>query len=807
MDAIFQDLRQAARGLAKARGFTLLAVATLAVAIGANTAMFSVFYAVLLKPLPYAHPDALFLLWEDSAVTGSPKDTPAVANYLDWRAESRSFGDMAALATDSFNLTGSGEPEQLSGATVTANLLSVLGSRPELGRGFQPGEDEAGAERVVLLSHGLWQRRFGADPGVVGRSVTLDGKPHAVVGVMPSAFGFPTTETELWTPFAFDADGRQNRADHYLLVVGRLAAAASPATAQAEMRAIAARLAAAYPDTNTRLGCTIEPLREFYAGDVRPALLALMAAVGFVLLVACTNVASLLLARSARRARELRLRAALGARPGRLMRLVIGESLLLAGGAALLGLVLAALAIEAIAASLPRDLVEGGRVAVDGPVVAFAVGLALATSLLFGLVPAWQASGVSLAPGLREGGAGSIGGGGRARALLVVGEVALSLCLLIGAGLMLRSLVAASRTPVGFDARGALLVRTPLGGERYRTYEARHRFYAEVLAGVRSLPGVVAAGYTSHVPLTWGGDQNSILIEGRPVPPPAERSIVPVRVVSADYFRAVGTAVRSGRDFDEHDHADAERVAVVNASFARRFWPGRDAVGQRVQRGNVATPDGWLRVVGVVEDTPQVAVERAAKPEVYLPQSQWRGGYFLPRDLVVRTPGDPLALAASVRAVVRTVDPDQPVSKAEPLASVLSAALAARRLQSSLFTGFAAVALLLAAVGLFGVLSQSVAQREREFGVRVALGARARDVLGLVVGSAARLVALGSALGILGYLGLARFVSHLLYGVGASDPGTIASVTALLGLVAVLAAALPAWRASRVDPATVLRRD
>jgi putative ABC transport system permease protein len=806
MEGIWQDLRFAVRSLARARGFSLLAVSTLAVAIAANTAMFSVFYTVLLKPLPYSDPESLYLLWEDASPRGPSRDTPAVANYVDWRDQSRRFADMAAVSTDSFKVTGAGEPEQVSGATVTANLLSVLGSRPELGRGFADGEDRAGAQPVVLLSHDLWQRLFGADPGVVGRSLTLDGRPHTVVGVMPRAFQFPSSDTELWTPFALDAEQRQNRSDHYLLVVGRLAVGASAKAAQAEMRDIAARLATAFPDTNTNLSCLVEPLREFYAGDLRPALVALMAAVGFVLLVACTNVASLLLARGMRRVAELRLRAALGAGRGRLTRLVVTESLLLAGTSAAIGLGIAALAVAALARYLPSSL-GADRLAIDAPIVGFTLVAALLTSLLFGLLPAQQASGLDLAPGLREGGRGAMGGGRRARSLLVVSEVALSLCLLIGAGLMLRSLLALSRAPIGFDGRHTLLVHTPLSGERYRSFEARLRFFDEVLARVRRLPGVVAAGYTSHVPLTWGGDQNTVMIEGQPVPAPGERHIVPVRVVTPDYFRAVATPLVAGRGFDDRDTVDAERVALVNASFARRFWPGGDAVGRRIQRGVEPSPLGWLRVVGVVEDTPQVAVERAAKAEVYLPYSQWRGNFYVPRDLVVRTQQDPMALAAAVRAGVRAVDPGQPVSSAARLDSVVADALAERRLQSGLFVGFAVVALLLAAVGLFGVLSQIVSQRERELGVRVALGARARDVLRLVLGDALRLVAVGSVLGILGYLGLARFLSHLLYGVGATDTATIGTVTALLGTVALASASLPAWRATRVDPASVLRQE
>ncbi len=805
MDAIWQDVKQATRGLAKSPGFTLVAVLTLALAIGANTAMFSAFYGVLVKPLPYANPDQLFMLWEDASFYGSPKDTPAAANFFDWREQNHSFTDMAAMSTDTMNLTGSGEPEQVGVAASSANLFSILGVRSQMGRAFVAGEDEEGKPGVAVLSHRFWQRKFGGDPSVLGRSIVLDGRSYQVVGVMPSSFTFPADLIDLWTAFPWNTERRNNREDHYLWVVGRLHEGIAPAAAQAEMKAIAARLSQAYPQTNTNLGCNIEPLRDFYAGDVRPALLALMGAVGLVLLVACTNVANLLLVRSAHRSRDLSVRVALGASRPQLMRLVLTESTLLAGAGAALGVALAVGLVRVMQVLLPAGWSGGAKMELSLPVLGFAVALALLTSLLFGLAPALQVSRVRLLSSLSQNTRTVAGGGQRVRSALVVGEVALSLCLLIGAGLMLRTMIALTHAPLGFQPEGAMLVRTPLGGEKYRPHDVRVRFFQQVLEKVHALPGVVAAGYSTNLPLTFGGNQNSVIIEGRPVPLPGQLDIVPVRIVTPNYFRAVGTALLQGRAMNDFDTVEAERVAMVNQSFARRFWPGEDPVGRRFQRGTQIVEGGWLRVVGVVEDTPQVSVESGAKAEIYLPHTQFRGYFFVPKDLVVRSAGNPLTLAGAVRDAVHAVDKDQPVAQAVTLESVVAGALAQRRLQSSLFVGFAGIALVLAAVGLFGVLSQLVAQRTREFGIRMALGAQAGDVLRMVLRHALALVLLGSALGILGYLALARLVSSLLYQITATDPWTIAGVTALLTMVALLACAFPAWRASRVDPNIVLR--
>lgn len=805
MQRMWQDVKYAARALAKSLGYTVVAVLTLALAIGANTAMFSAFYAVLLKPLPYTNPEQLYMIWEDASYYGAPQDTPAAANYFDWREQSHSFADMAAISTDTFNFTGLGEPEQLGGASVSANLFSLMGVQLEHGRDFLAGEDQEGAARVVILSHKLWHRRFGGDPAVIGNTITLDGRPFSVVGVMPAGFTFPAPAIEFWTPLPWNAELRNNRSNHYLWVVGRLQQDISPVAAQAEMKAIAARLSQAYPETNTSLGCNIEPLRDFYAGDVRPALLALMGAVGLVLLVACTNVANLLLARSARRSRELSVRAALGAGRRDLMRLVLTESALVAAAGTVAGLAFAFAAMRALAALMPSDLAGAEQIAVNLPVLAFAAALAVLTSILFGLVPAWNASRAGLASSLNQATRSITGGGRRLRSALVVSEVALSLCLLIGAGLMLRTLVALANAPLGFEPQGAMRVQTPLGGEKYRPHDVRVRFFQQVLEKVHALPGVTAAGYTSNLPLTFGGNQNSVIIEGRPIPAPGQWDIVSVRVATPNYFRAVGTPVLHGRTFSDHDAADAERVAIVNQAFARRFWPGEDALGKRFQRGTEIVEGGWLRVISVVQDTPQVAVERGAKAEIYLPHTQFRGYYFVPKDLVVRAEGAPLSLAGAVRDAIHEVDKDQPVSQAVTLESVVAGALAQRRLQSVLFVSFASIALLLAAVGLFGVLSQLVSQREREFGIRMALGAKSGDVLQMVFGHALTLVVIGAGIGIAGYLALARFLSSLLYQVTATDPWTIAVVTVLLVMVAVMACVVPAWRATRVDPNIVLR--
>ena len=657
----------------------------------------------------------------------------------------------------------------------------------------------------MVLGHRFWQRRHGGQANVIGQTIVLDGRPFQVVGVMPPSFTFPAQVIDLWIPFRWNAERRNNRRDHYLWIAGRLKEGVSPVTAQAEMKAIAAGLAKAYPETNTNLGCNIESLRDHYAGDVRPALLALMGAVSLLMLVACANVANLLLARSARRSQEWFVRIALGAGRGRVVRQALAESLLVALVGAVIGVSLAAGAVRALDILKPGGIAETGSAQLSLPVLAFAVSLTLLTSALFGLLPALQSSRVDLAKGLKDRSRMVTGNSGRIRNILVAGEVALSLCLLIGAGLMLRTLVALNNAPLGFLPAGAMLISTPLGGEKYRPHDARVRFFQQVLERVNALPGVTAAGYTSHIPLTFGGDQNSFLIEGRPVPPPGQLDIGPVRIVSPGYFQAVGTPVIAGRSFDTYDIADSERVVVVNQSFARRFWPGEDAVGKRMQRGSAIVENGWFRVIGVVQDTPQVSVETQAKIEIYLPHTQFRGYFFVPKDLVVRTEGAPLALAGPVRDAVHAVDKDQPVSQAVTLDAKVAGALAHRRFQSVLFMGFAVIALTLAAVGLFGVLSQLVTQREREFGIRMAMGARTSDVLRMVFRQAFALVLTGTAAGILGYLALSRFISSLLYQVSTTDPMTIAAVTALLTAVALLACLVPAWRAARLDPMVVLR--
>ena len=805
MSSFLKELRHASRSLLNRPGFTAVVVLVLALGIGANTAFFSVMNAVLLRALPYPDPDRLVMVWEDVSALGFPRNTPAPANYLDWKVQSTVFEKMAAYDHQSSNLTGRGEPERIDGERVSADLFSLLGVAPALGRAFLPEEDRAGAPSVAVLSDGLWRRRFGADPDLVGRTISLDSRPVLVVGVMPRGFHFPSRKSEIWVPLAMDQEESANRGGHYLEVVARLAPGASLSQAQAEMEAIAARLQKDYPRTNTNVGAVVVPLHEELVGESRPALLVLLGAVGFVLLIACANVANLLLARAASREREMAVRAALGAGRGRLIRQLLTESLILSltGGAA--GMGLSAWGAQFLGSLAPESLAPLPGPGLEKSVLAFCLGLSLLTGFLFGIGPALQVSRVDLIEQLKQGGLSRGSGRNRMRGVLVVSEIALALLLLAGAGLMLKSFARLRSQDPGFRPDRSLTMRMILSEAKYPGAAQRRAFYDRLLEKVASLPGVESQAMVSFLPLTFTGGHYSFSIEGSPVEVAANLPTAVYRAVSPQYFQTLGIPLFRGRGFTDQDWEGTSPVVVIDRILAERFWPGEDAVGKRLKLGESDSSQPWQTVVGVVGNVRQIQLSAELKPEIYVSYHQEGSIFAAPRDLVVRTAGDPEALTATVRSQVWEVDPDQPVSDIQTMNQILAANLSRPRFSSLLLGAFAGAALLLSAVGIYGVISYLTEQRTRELGIRAALGADRRDILKLVVGTGLRLTLAGVLLGLAGALALGRLLSSLLYGVSASDPLTLAGVTLLLASVSILAAYLPARRALRVDPVVALR--
>jgi putative ABC transport system permease protein len=809
LETLWQDVRFGMRMLVKNPMFTAIAVVALALGIGANSAIFSVVNTILLRPLPYHDPERLVMVWEDDTKGGFPKDTPAAANFIDWREQNQVFEDMAAIASESFNLTGDGEPERIDGRRVSASLFPLLGVEPHLGRVFLPEEDQPGAHRVVLISHGLWQRRFGGEANIVGRSLTLNGESFTVVGVMPKGFQFPNRGAELWVPIAFSTQEAANRGRHYLEVVARMKQGVTTEQAQAEMSMIATRLQQQYPAYNAHLGATVTPLHEHLAGEIRPALLVLLGAVGFVLLIACANVANLLLARAAARQKEIALRVALGAGRLRLIRLFLIESILLAGLGGIVGLLLVVWGIGLITAFIPDNISQAKAVSVDLNVLAYTFGISVLTGLIFGLAPALQVSRFNLNETLKEGGRDSAAGrsGNRIRNLLVVAEVAVSLVLLVGAGLLINSFMRLRGVDPGFRADKLLTMQVQLPMLKYPEHARRSAFYTELLSRVEGLPGVKSAAVTTNLPLYRQGNSIGIGIEGRPDPAPGQgkRPTVVTRVISPQYFSTMGIQLLQGRALAAQDRVDSPAVAVINETMARRFWPGEDPLGKRITPGasNSTNPDDWITIVGVVRDVRQFELNAEPRPQMYLSYEQ--ASFFAPRDLVVRTEGDPLSLADAVRRTVWEVDRDQPVSNIRTMEDIISESVARQRFSMLLLGIFAGVALLLAAVGIYGVMSYSVAQRTREFGVRMALGAQRSDVLKLAVGQGLKLVLAGVVIGVVAALALTRVMSSLLFEVSATDPVTYITISVVLISAGVLASFIPARRATRVDPVIALR--
>ncbi len=799
------DLRYAIRLQRKNPGFTIVAVIALALGIGANTAIFSVVNTVLLRPLPYKDPERLVMVWEEATKAGYPQDTPAAANFVDWRDQNQVFEGMAAMDVTSFNLTGSGDPERLEGRRVSTNFFPLLGVEPQLGRVFTAAEDQPGSERVVVLSYGLWQRRFGGDAGIVGKTLTMNGAGYTVVGVMPARFQFPTADDEAWVPIAFTQEEATDRGRKYLKVVARLKPGVSLAQAQADMSTIATRLQQQYPEWNTDLGAVITPLHEHLVGDIKPVLLILLGAVGLVLLIACANVANLLLARAAVRQKEIAVRVALGARRQRLIRQFLTESVFLSTLGGLVGLVIAYTGLIVLKAFIPENISQARAISIDYRVLGFTLLVSVATGLIFGLAPAIQSVRFNQSETLKEGGrdAATGGSGKRLRGVLVMAEVAISLVLLIGAGLLINSFLRLRNVDPGFNPENLLTMKIVLPDLKYELQAQRSAFYTELTQRLQSIPGVRSAAVTTNLPLYRQGNSISITIEGRPEPPPGQELIVVTRMISPEYFDTMSIPLLKGRQLTDQDTDNSPNVVVISETMARRFWPGDDAVGKRIAIGRIRSPEDWIQVIGVVKDVRQFELNADPKPQMYLTYRQF--GFFDARDLVVKTDVDPASMASTVRKAVWEIDKDQPVSNIRTMETILADSIARQRFSMLLLAIFASVALVLAAVGIYGVMSYSVAQRTHEIGIRMALGAQTTAVLKLAVGYGVKLVVAGIAIGLVAAFALTRVMSTLLFGVTATDPTTFTLISLLLVAVAAIASYIPARRATRVNPIIALR--
>ncbi|MGA2901195.1 MAG: ABC transporter permease [Candidatus Acidiferrales bacterium] len=799
-DSLLQDLRYGARMLRKNPGFTAVAVLTLALGIGANTAIFSVVNAVLLRPLPYANPQQLIVLRETTQSVGP--HSPSYPDFLDWRKQSRTFGQMAAINNREFNLSGIAQPENISGYAVSANCLSMLDVRPLLGRDFLPSEDAPGTAPVVLLSYALWQSHLGADPNAVGKSITLDGRSFTIIGVLPPNIRLPE-KTDVLAPigvWAGDTDmtDRGDRGD--MDAVGRLVSGASISQAQAEMDTIAANLRKEYPATNSGVGISMASLRDQLVGDSRSPILVLFGAVVFVLLIACVNVANLFLVRGAARAREIAVRQACGASRERLIRQMLTESFLLAFLGGGLGILVGALGIE----GLRRLHFHPNHIGMDRSVLLFSAAIIVLVAIASGLVPAWQVSQPRVQETLKDGGRSSTAGAAqhRLRGVLVMAETALALVLLVGAGLMMKSMYRLLQVDPGFRPERVLTMEINLRTAQYSKPEASLNFWREVLDKVRALPGVDTAALGTVLPLSGNHDRGDITIEGLPTPELGKFPHPDYHTVSPSYIDALSIPLLRGRNFTDADTDTAPRVALINATMARRFWPNEDATGKRFHWGHPGSKEPWIEIIGVVGDTKLYGLANPSRLELYMPLQQSRSSDMF---LVLRSAIDPASLTPAVRDAVAAIDKDQPVFNVNTMKQLVDDSVATRHITLVLLGLFSGLALLLAAIGIYGVISYSVQQRTHEIGIRMALGAQRRDVLRLVVGQGVRLAALGIAIGIAAAFGLTRLMASLLFGVGAYDPVAFMAAALLLLLVAIAACYIPARRAIAVDPMVALR--
>ncbi len=798
------DLRFAFRQLLKNPGFTAVAVLTLALGIGACTAIFSVVNSVLLRPMPYPEQDRLVVLKEDKL----PELTDfavAPGNYFSWHDQATCFENLAAEMTGNYNLTGLGEPLRLNVRFLTGNFLTTLRVRPMLGRDIRPGEEVAGKDKVVLLSHGFWLRQFGAAEDVIGKALQLDGNPFTVIGVLPPSFR-PESRTDVYVPAVFGEDGRQNHGAHFLEVTGRLKPGVTLDAATRELAIIAGRLSNEFPITNKGWGIHIAPVLEALVGPSRRLLWSLLGAVGFLLLIACANVANLFLARASARTGEMSVRAALGAGHARIIRQLLTESLLLSACGGLLALFVAKGGVALLIAFAPADLPRVAEITVDGRAFALTCALALVTGIGFGIAPAYQAARVDPGEALKSSGRRS-GAGRRGigfRDSLVVVEVAIALPLLVGAGLLFRSATELRQVRPGFQPDGAVAVTLSLADNRYGKDSQKADFATQVAARLAALPGVQSVGAAAVLPFSGDDFNLRFNIAGRPPVDPAIRQGTLYYPVTPDYFRAMGIPLVRGRYFDSHDVAGGRRVAIINEALAKRFFPNEDPIGQRINLSN--GPESFREIVGIVGDVKHYRLDDMGEItlQTYEPFAQQPYGFMT---FVVRAAAAVSGMTTEIRKAVAAVDRDQPVASVRPLTELIAASFARQRFATLLFGVFAGAALLLAALGIYGVMAYSVTQRTGAIGIRMALGARRFDVLKLVFRQGGRLVGIGLAAGLLGALVLTRFIASMLFGVSAHDPWTFAAIGVLLAAVAAIACFLPARRAARVDPMVALRME
>jgi putative ABC transport system permease protein len=801
MGRLLRDLRYACRSLRKTPVFTIVAILTLALGIGANAGIFTLVNAVLLRPLPFPEQHRLMFVWEETTMFGQHDSVVSLANYADWRAQNHSFQQMGALETRTFRINGAGDPLQVIGSTITSSVFGTLGVRPAMGRLFRGNEDQAGAAPVVILSDGLHKRLFGGDPSVIGRSILLNDAKHEIVGVMPAGFRFPSNDDDLWTPIGDTYGPREwsNRGRHNFIVVARLAPDVTLERANQDIRAIAARLEQQYPLNNRNVGAFVAPMRDHFVGDTRSMLWILLGAVGFVLLIACANIANLLLARAANRKREVAIRIAIGAGRGGIMRQLMTENvaLALAGGAC--GLLVAAFGVQFLEKMVPTGISGLSALRVDGRVLAFTLGISILTAVMFGMTPALQSLKLDLHKVLKQGGErGATRGRGLQRAL-VMAEVALAFVLAIGAGLLIQTFAKVRAIDPGFRTQNLLTLRMADGKSQKAAYQAA--FYEEVLRRVTAIPGVISAGFSNGVPVAFKGWVNGFAVEGPTILRADRFSNSNYRVVTADYLRTLGVPLREGRMLEARDRMDALPVAVVNEAFQRKFWGNDSAVGRRFRFGDTLP---WITIVGVIGDIRQSGLEAASRPELYLPALQQP---LLTNWLAVRTAGDPARATAAVRQAIRAADPDMAIANVSTMEQILDRETFQRRVQMILLATFAGLALLLASLGIYGVLAYLVSGRTQEIGLRMALGAAPGDVLRAVVGQGLGLSAAGIVAGILAALGVTRVLSKVLFGVSPTDPLTFAAVAGLLLTVAAVASYVPARRAMRVDPVRALREE
>ena len=812
METLLRDIRYGIRSLLKHPGFTVVAVITLALGIGANTAMFSVINAVLLLPLPYHEPARLVTIWEESPQRGMYEMPVSFANLRDWVDQNHTFEQISAYTFTNLNLTGAGEPARLSTVRSSANLLPLVGVAPQLGRTFLPEEDKDGAPRVVILGHALWRSRFGSDSDIVGKSLTLDNQSYTVVGVMSSRFQFPVgfgylgkvlnDPIDLYVPLAATSK-EAGRGNYSFFAIGRLKPDVTIDQARTEMTTIERRLEQQYPDSNSDIGIRLVPTQEQTVKQIRPALLVLLGAVVFLLLIACANIANLLLARAASRQKEIAVRTALGATRLGIVRLLLTETLILSLAGGLLGLLLAVWGTGALMSLAPDNIPRLNEIGVDARVFGFTLAVSLVTGILFGLIPAVHASKPDPNEALKEGSRGLMGSaaGKRTRSVLVTVEVALSLVLLIGAGLMIKSFLRLQQTNLGFNPENVLAVGLKLSDARYPEEHQQAAFFQEALLRMQSMTGVKSAGATTGLPLTLSLSGSDFRIEGRPEPEAGKEMIINTRSVSPGYFQTLGIGVIKGRDFSDRDKSDAPKAAIINDDLARIYFPNENPIGKRITFDDGGS---WISIVGIIGDVKQLGLDSSAKPEVYFPYLQVASPSM---SLVIRTASNPLSLAAAVKSQIQLIDKDLPIDNAKTMQQLLAESISGRRFNMVLLTVFAVVALVLAVVGIYGVMSYAVTQRTQEIGIRMALGARAADVLRLVVKNGMSLALIGVGVGLAGAFALTRLLGTLLFQVTPTDALTFASVSICLIAVALLACYVPARRATKVDPLVALRNE